>query len=104
MPRPFLSAIGASHLFGIIVDGSSVAAPKPAPDVYLEAARRLSARPQECVAVEDSPVGIVSALDAGMEVHALTTTCDRRALVQAHHVHDSAQALRRALLRGHQPR
>ena len=39
---------------------------KPAPDIYLEAARRLQADPAQCVALEDSEAGIVSASRAGM--------------------------------------
>jgi sugar-phosphatase len=39
---------------------------KPAPDVYLAAARRLGLRPARCLAVEDSPAGVVSAKAAGM--------------------------------------
>jgi HAD superfamily hydrolase (TIGR01509 family) len=44
---------------------------KPAPDVYLETARRLSVGPGECVAVEDSDAGIRSAHDAGLTVVAI---------------------------------
>jgi HAD superfamily hydrolase (TIGR01509 family) len=39
---------------------------KPAPDVYLAAARRLGLSPARCLAVEDSPAGVVSAKAAGM--------------------------------------
>jgi beta-phosphoglucomutase-like phosphatase (HAD superfamily) len=44
---------------------------KPAPDVYIEAARRLDAAPEQCVAVEDSTNGILSASAAGMRVVAV---------------------------------
>ncbi len=39
---------------------------KPAPDVYLAAARRLALSPARCLAVEDAPAGVVSAKAAGM--------------------------------------
>jgi beta-phosphoglucomutase-like phosphatase (HAD superfamily) len=39
---------------------------KPAPDVYLAAARRLGVSPERCLAIEDSPSGVVSARAAGM--------------------------------------
>ena len=39
---------------------------KPAPDVYLAAARRLALRPARCLAVEDAPAGVVAAKAAGM--------------------------------------
>ena len=41
---------------------------KPAPDVYLYACERLGLLPEECIAVEDAPNGIVSASDAGLKV------------------------------------
>ena len=44
---------------------------KPAPDVYLEAARRLGVEPVHCVAVEDSQAGIRSAKSAGLRVLAV---------------------------------
>ena len=44
---------------------------KPAPDVYLEAARRLGVAPERCLAVEDSHSGIRSAKAAGMRVVAI---------------------------------
>ena len=44
---------------------------KPAPDVYLEAARRLRITPQACICVEDSPNGVLAAKAAGMRVIAV---------------------------------
>lgn len=44
---------------------------KPSPDVYVEAARRLDAAPEQCVAVDDSTNGIRAALAAGMSVVAV---------------------------------
>ena len=50
------------------VSSEEVARGKPAPDVYLEAARRLGVAPASCVAVEDSASGIRAAHAAGMRV------------------------------------
>jgi beta-phosphoglucomutase-like phosphatase (HAD superfamily) len=47
---------------------------KPAPDVYLEAARRLGVEPERCVAIEDSSNGLRSAAAAGMAVIAVPNT------------------------------
>lgn len=47
-----------------------VDAAKPAPDVYLEAARRLNKTPEDCAVIEDSVVGIRAAVAAGMTVFA----------------------------------
>ena len=52
--------------FDVIVTGDQVAQPKPAPDIYLEAARRLGVEPRHCVALDDSDAGIMAASRAGM--------------------------------------
>ena len=52
--------------FDAVVTGDQVARTKPAPDVYLEAARRLRIEPQCCVAIEDSGPGVAAARAAGM--------------------------------------
>jgi HAD superfamily hydrolase (TIGR01509 family) len=67
----FLDAAGVRELFAVTVSSEEVAAGKPAPDVYLEAARRLGVDPQACVAIEDSHNGIRSAKAAGMRVIAI---------------------------------
>jgi HAD superfamily hydrolase (TIGR01509 family) len=61
-----LAAGGLTQLFEATVSSEEVARGKPAPDVYLEAARRLGIAPAECVAIEDSHNGIRSAKAAGM--------------------------------------
>ena len=61
-----LDAGAITSLFRATVSSEEVARGKPAPDVYLEAARRLGADPGDCVAVEDSHSGIRSAKAAGM--------------------------------------
>jgi len=63
------SGLGAS--FEATVSSEEVAQGKPAPDVYLEAARRLPADPALCAAVEDSSNGLRSAAAAGMAVVAI---------------------------------
>jgi HAD superfamily hydrolase (TIGR01509 family) len=63
------SGLGAS--FKATVSSEEVPQGKPAPDVYLEAARRLSAEPASCAAVEDSYNGLRSAAAAGMAVVAI---------------------------------
>lgn len=57
-----------AELFSATVSSEEVAHGKPAPDVYLEAARRLRARASACVAIEDSANGVRSARAAGMRV------------------------------------
>jgi HAD superfamily hydrolase (TIGR01509 family) len=61
-----LAAGGIAGCFRATVSSEEVARGKPAPDVYLEAARRLELDPAACVAIEDSHNGIRSAKAAGM--------------------------------------
>jgi HAD superfamily hydrolase (TIGR01509 family) len=66
-----LAASGLAGTFRATVSGEEVSRGKPAPDIYLEAARRLGVDPQRCAAVEDSTNGLRSAAAAGMRVVAL---------------------------------
>jgi len=66
-----LELLGVEHLFTATVSSEEVARGKPAPDVYLEAARRLGVDPTTAAAVEDSHNGILSAKAAGMRVIAI---------------------------------
>ena len=66
-----LAEMGVDDLFRTTVSSEEVERGKPAPDVYLEAARRLGVRPETAVAVEDSASGIRSASAAGMGVVAV---------------------------------
>jgi beta-phosphoglucomutase-like phosphatase (HAD superfamily) len=54
--------------FAVTVAGDEVPNPKPAPDIYLEACRRLGADPARSVALEDSPTGAQAAKAAGLTV------------------------------------
>jgi beta-phosphoglucomutase-like phosphatase (HAD superfamily) len=63
-----LAATGLASLFGVVVSSDDVATGKPAPDVYLEAARRLGVEPSRCLVVEDSRNGVLAGRAAGMRV------------------------------------
>jgi HAD superfamily hydrolase (TIGR01509 family) len=67
----FLELSGLASRFEVTLSSEEVARGKPAPDVYLEVARRLAAEPTACAAVEDSANGIKAARAAGMAVIAL---------------------------------
>jgi len=66
-----LRVSGLAQVVRVAVSSQEVARGKPAPDVYLEAARRLGVDPHSCVAIEDSHNGIRSAHTAGMTVVAV---------------------------------
>ncbi|MCA9650615.1 MAG: HAD family phosphatase [Myxococcales bacterium] len=62
-----LGALGICEWFQAIVGADEVARSKPAPDAFLEAARRLGVDPRECRAYEDGDPGLEAARAAGME-------------------------------------
>jgi HAD superfamily hydrolase (TIGR01509 family) len=66
-----LELLGVQHLFKATVSSEEVARGKPAPDVYLEAARRLGVEPTHAAAIEDSENGIRAARAAGIRVIAI---------------------------------
>jgi len=63
-----LRRLELTSAFDVTVSSEEVARGKPAPDVYLETARRLGVPPGRCVAIEDSASGIRAAHSAGMRV------------------------------------
>jgi HAD superfamily hydrolase (TIGR01509 family) len=66
-----LGELGVAHLFQATVSSEEVERGKPAPDVYLEAARRLGVDPTRAAAIEDSENGIRAASAAAMKVVAI---------------------------------
>ena len=65
---------GLRPFFRVIVDASTVRRPKPHPDIYLQAARLLDAKPGNCIVFEDSQAGIAASRAAGMRTVGLLTT------------------------------
>src|SRR5436309_3569871 len=64
----------ARTLFDVVVDGTEIEHKKPAPDIYVEAARRLDVVPAACLVIEDAIAGVTSAKAAGARCLALTTS------------------------------
>jgi len=76
------AATGLSPYFGPNYTGAEdVTRGKPAPDVFLEAARKIGRDPGRCLVVEDAHVGIEAALAAGMRALAVTTTHPRESFL-----------------------
>jgi len=91
-----LELAGLTNCFRATVSSEEVERGKPAPDVYLEAARRLGVAPERCAAVEDSHAGIRSAKAAGMRVLAIPNASyppDEEALALADEVVESLDDL-----------
>ena len=103
--RPLIDTVldvaGLARYFEATVSSEEVPRGKPAPDVYLEAARRLDVDPERCAAIEDSHGGIRSAKAAGMRVIAIPNPSyppDDASLAQADVVARSLDELTPALV------
>jgi beta-phosphoglucomutase len=83
--RTVIEKLGIGNLVDAIADGNSVERPKPAPDVFLAAAKQLGLAPAHCVVVEDATVGIAAAIAAGMWAIGIGPS-DSEALLQADRV------------------
>ena len=87
--RRSLELAGFATHFDAVVSAHEVAAPKPAPDPYLEACRRLGIEPgPDVVALEDSPPGVAAARAAGLTVIGVPSI-DGVVLDEAHHLAES---------------
>jgi HAD superfamily hydrolase (TIGR01509 family) len=84
--RRSLEIVGFEDRFDVVVSAHETAAPKPAPDPYLEACRRLGVEADASViALEDSPTGVAAARAAGLTVIGIPSV-DGVALEEAHHL------------------
>ena len=77
------------NLFKVITSAEDVKHGKPDPEPYLLTAKKLGLSPKDCVVIEDSPNGISSAIAAGMDCLAITTTHSKEELKQASHIFQS---------------
>lgn len=87
--RRSLEIVGFTESFDVVISAHEVAAPKPAPDPYLEACRRLGVEPGPAVvALEDSPTGVAAARAAGLTVIGVPSL-DGIELAEAHAIAES---------------
>jgi HAD superfamily hydrolase (TIGR01509 family) len=87
--RRSLEIVGFEGHFDVVLSAHEVAAPKPAPDPYLEACRRLEVEAgPSVVALEDSPTGVAAARAAGLTVIGVPSI-EGIALEEAHHLAES---------------
>ncbi len=81
-----MDKFGIAGLFDLILSGDEVGRGKPAPDIYLRAAKELGVTPENCVVVEDAPSGVAAARAAGMRCLAVGTSASQSGLVAADRV------------------
>jgi len=63
-----LKQVGLENAFDAIADGTEITHSKPDPEVFLLAAQKLGAKPENCLVVEDAPAGVQAGVNAGMQV------------------------------------
>jgi len=102
--RHVLEILGLTEEFDAVLTREDVEHGKPDPEMHLLAARELDVDPGECLAIEDSPVGIEAALAAGMEAVAVTTELTRQKfrntdILERSHIVDDPRTLS-AVVRG----
>jgi HAD superfamily hydrolase (TIGR01509 family) len=84
-----LEIVGFADDFDVVLSAHEVAAPKPAPDPYLEACRRLGVEPgPSVIALEDSPTGVAAARAAGLTVIGVPSL-EGMELLEAHEIAES---------------
>lgn len=87
--RRSLEIVGLEDRFDAVVSAHEVSEPKPSPEPYLEACRRLGVEAApDVVALEDSPTGVAAARSAGLTVIGIPSV-EGVALEEAHHIADS---------------
>jgi beta-phosphoglucomutase family hydrolase len=83
--------LNLEKFFDCVVSGREVAESKPSPQIYLLAAGKLGAQPENCIVIEDSPHGVKAAKAAGMRCLAVTNTLPKQDLEDADRVVDSLE-------------
>ncbi|MGV9171600.1 MAG: HAD family hydrolase [Promethearchaeia archaeon] len=78
-----LTGLDIKDYFDVIITAEDVEKGKPEPDVFLQAAQKVSVKPRNTIVIEDAPVGIEAARRASMKTIALTTTHNRKSLIEA---------------------
>ena len=81
--------------FSCLVSVDDVQRGKPHPDPFLKGAELLGLKAQECIVIENAPLGIEGSLKAGMTVIGVTTTLDRKHLRQAHYIADDFRQVKK---------
>ena len=84
--------------FECLVTVDDVERGKPFPDPFLRGAELLGLKPDECIVVENAPMGIEAAIKAGMTVIAVKTTLTEKYLDRAHFMVDDFQAVEKTIL------
>ena len=83
--------------FDALVTGDQVSRGKPDPEPYLRGAQELGMGPAECMAIENSPLGVQSAKQAGIYCIAICSTVGRDILIEADEILERFEDLRNSI-------
>jgi beta-phosphoglucomutase len=86
-----LSELNLAGIFDCVVFGQEVSESKPSPQIYLLAAKKLQVAPNDCVVIEDSPMGVKAAKTVGMKCLAITNTHPQEEFEEADRIVDSLE-------------
>jgi len=86
------------NYFDCVVTVDDVERGKPFPDPFLKGAELLDYKPEDCLVIENAPMGIEGAVKAGMTVIAITTTLDSEYLKQANYIADNFREVEEIVL------
>ncbi len=81
-----LSVIGLTDAFNVKLGGDDIENGKPAPDIYIKAARLIGLEATDCIAIEDSPIGLAAASSSGAYTICTLTDSTRHLDLSAAHV------------------
>ena len=83
--------LGVEEYFSCIVSGREVTESKPSPQIFLLAAEKCGTEPENCIVIEDSPLGVKAAKAAGMRCLAVSNTHSKEELAEADRIVDSLE-------------
>lgn len=88
-----LGELGIGEYFNCIVSGREVTESKPSPQIFLLASEKCGTEPNDCIVIEDSPLGVKAAKDAGMRCLAVTNTHPKEELAESDRIVDSLEEI-----------
>ena len=89
------SSLGFRKKFDVIIAGEDTKRNKPYPDPYLLGLEKLNLSSEECVVIENAPIGIKSAIQAGIFTIAVTNTVNKKSLNEADAIIDDLKYIKK---------
>lgn len=94
-----LNHFGVRSLFEVVITGDGIIKGKPDPEPYLTTLHKINEKSKNCLVIEDTKSGVLSAKAAGLKCLAITTTHDKEDLHEADCVVDKFSEIKENLIR-----